>query len=440
MTAAVVFLGPSAPQSLPTMSSVEVRPSAAAGDIYSAVEEGFTLIGLVDGSFEDRQSVLHDEILHALSRGVPVWGAASLGALRAVECAPFGMRGIGRIFEMYRDGLIEDDHEVAMSHGPEELGAPALSVPLVNIRATLAAGRTDGILSPDQEAQILGQATAIPYKELTWSRLASELTCSLRDVLQSVRALCDVDQKRLDARELLETMESALCQSTPKQPVGFEHQETLFWEENRRRFNDAIQRISRTDAAVLDELRLSPKRYQRYLRGAALRAALHGEFAIDPNPALANGAVEAWRMAMGLTTANDFRNWLVANEIDEEQLSHVLAADSVVEESLINAAPMLARDILDDLRIDGQFAILAERANEKQSTFASPSPQEYDRHATSLPDLIEWFFGINDLEFNNHEAEDVVKLLGLRDQHKLYEVLAAEHTFSLRAIAGGGIS
>ena len=52
-------------------------------------------------------------------QGVHVFGAASMGALRAAELDGFGMRGIGRIYAAYRDGYwpgydepFEDDDEV----------------------------------------------------------------------------------------------------------------------------------------------------------------------------------------------------------------------------------------------------------------------------------------------------------------------------------------
>ena len=55
-------------------------------------------IGLIDGVFLDVPAVWHRELLWALSEGVHVFGAASMGALRAAELAPFGMRGVGTIF------------------------------------------------------------------------------------------------------------------------------------------------------------------------------------------------------------------------------------------------------------------------------------------------------------------------------------------------------
>jgi hypothetical protein len=40
-----------------------------------------------------------------------------MGALRAAELHTFGMVGVGRVFEGYRDGVYEDDDEVAVVHG-----------------------------------------------------------------------------------------------------------------------------------------------------------------------------------------------------------------------------------------------------------------------------------------------------------------------------------
>ena len=64
--------------------------------------EGATVIGLIDGLYEDRAAPWHKEILFALENGAQVFGAASMGALRAAECADFGMIGVGAVFERYR--------------------------------------------------------------------------------------------------------------------------------------------------------------------------------------------------------------------------------------------------------------------------------------------------------------------------------------------------
>ena len=120
---AVVFLGPTLPRAeAADLLPATYLPPARQGDIYRAVRALRPVtVGLVDGRFLDTGAVWHREILWALSQGVHVFGAASMGALRAAELAPFGMRGVGQVFAAYRDGCwpgdpdaFEDDDEVAV--------------------------------------------------------------------------------------------------------------------------------------------------------------------------------------------------------------------------------------------------------------------------------------------------------------------------------------
>ena len=68
----------------------------------------------LDGYYYTVPSVTHKELLYALDAGVRVIGASSLGALRAVELAPFGRDGAGKVFEAYRSGTLDGDDEVAL--------------------------------------------------------------------------------------------------------------------------------------------------------------------------------------------------------------------------------------------------------------------------------------------------------------------------------------
>jgi hypothetical protein len=119
-TKRTIFVGPS-------IYGVEVTrlpgemwlPPAKSGDILQAI---LTIrpqqVVLIDGVFHQSQSVWHKEIGYALMRGIVVIGASSMGAIRAAEMHRYGMIGVGKIFEMYRDGE-EDDSLVAMSFDPE---------------------------------------------------------------------------------------------------------------------------------------------------------------------------------------------------------------------------------------------------------------------------------------------------------------------------------
>ena len=95
-------------------------------------------IRTIDGYFDRVPAVWHKEILWAMSRGIHLFGCSSMGALRAAELEAFGMVGVGEVFRMFRDGVLEDDDEVAVIHGPSDAAYVTLTEALVNIRATLA--------------------------------------------------------------------------------------------------------------------------------------------------------------------------------------------------------------------------------------------------------------------------------------------------------------
>lgn len=192
-------------------SGLDLRPPAGKGDICRAVEEGADVIGLVDGYFETTAAVWHKEILHALASGVRVFGAASIGALRAAECAVFGMEGIGAIYEAYAEGRIEDDAEVALLHAPSELGYAPLSEPLVNVRATLDRLQRGGFVDDHQFRRLADAASAIFYKERTWKAILAAAIPSHDErahVGELVRSL-RVDQKAIDAAALMRAVDQA---------------------------------------------------------------------------------------------------------------------------------------------------------------------------------------------------------------------------------------
>lgn len=209
----IIFVGPSLPDAA-SLAGKEIRiaPPATQGDVLAVVEQGANVIGLIDGGFEYVAPVWHKEILHALSLGVAVFGAASMGALRAAECHSFGMIGIGRIFEDYRSGLLVDDAAVALTHAPSELGSKPLTVPLVNVSATLDAMEGGGLLANGLREELERAASEIFFKKRTWRAIVEqcagidEANCS---PLLTALLTNAIDQKRIDALELLKAVEDA---------------------------------------------------------------------------------------------------------------------------------------------------------------------------------------------------------------------------------------
>jgi hypothetical protein len=206
----ILFAGPSLARRLAQlrqMPELVLAGPCAYGDIARATLDGANAIGLVDGRFEDTRAVWHKEILFALSRGVMVAGAASMGALRAAECSAFGMVGIGAVFRNYADGTYEDDADVAQLHGPAELGYMALSEPLANILPTLDKMASAGIIDIAERESLAEAARALHYKERTYARIfqSGKLLASERiAALLAWVAANKVDQKESDAMALVD--------------------------------------------------------------------------------------------------------------------------------------------------------------------------------------------------------------------------------------------
>lgn len=177
----IVFLGPTLRRGIAEhLCDAEFHPPAAMGDMTRAASRGPEAIVLIDGIFEDRPSVWHKEILWALSRDVPVIGASSMGALRAAELDAYGMLGWGKIYAAYASGELGDDDEVAVVHGPAEMGHMALSDAMVDIRDTVATARAGGVVTGAEAEAIISHAKARHFKE--------------RSLFESVRAVLSMSR------------------------------------------------------------------------------------------------------------------------------------------------------------------------------------------------------------------------------------------------------
>jgi hypothetical protein len=239
---AVIFAGPSLPPNARLACGLDIdwRPPVRQGDLYRAALGRPAVIGVIDGYFEVTPTVWHKEILWAMAQGIHVYGAASTGALRAAELDVFGMKGIGRIYENFRDGVLEDDDEVALLHGPEELGYPTLTEAMVNIRATFAEAINVGIASAALAAELTAIAKSLFYKERTYDAVLQSAAVG-RPPQQSLRDFADwlphgrLDQKQLDARAMLDAIATHILVGTPLLRVSYELAEAVAWRTARLR-------------------------------------------------------------------------------------------------------------------------------------------------------------------------------------------------------------
>src|ERR1700739_2046493 len=105
-TKTIFYVGPTLYGNMPKPLKNELwLPPAAAGDILRDVSTLYPrMIVLLDGVFHQSLAVWHKEIVYALLEGAIVIGAASMGALRAADLHRYGALGVGRVFELDRDG------------------------------------------------------------------------------------------------------------------------------------------------------------------------------------------------------------------------------------------------------------------------------------------------------------------------------------------------
>jgi hypothetical protein len=235
-----IFIGP-------TISASEARlqldavylPPAAEGDVYRMGLKSPKVIGIIDGYFQFTPAVRHKEILWAMSRGIHVLGSASMGALRAAELAAFGMEGVGTVFELYRDGTLEDDDEVALVHGPVETGFIPGSEAMVNIRRTLQEASHAAVISTEVKLSLERIAKQMYYPNRNYSvliRRAHEFGLPNQELDQLRRWLPkgQVNQKRQDAIAMLQLIRQRLAEGLKPKKVTYVFEPTAMWEMARR--------------------------------------------------------------------------------------------------------------------------------------------------------------------------------------------------------------
>jgi hypothetical protein len=236
-----VFTGPTISASEATCELDAIYlPPVAEGDVYRVAVRRPKAIGIIDGYFQSVPPVRHKEILWAMSEGIHVFGSASMGALRAAELAAFGMEGVGSIYRWYREGVLEDDDEVAIAHGPPETGCQPVSEAMVNIRQTLLKAQHSKIISSRVREALEDIAKKLFYPNRTYQvlfRYAGDSGIDQTELHRLQRWLPKhrVNQKQADAVAMLRTMRRRLTHGLKRKTVNYFFERTAIWESARTR-------------------------------------------------------------------------------------------------------------------------------------------------------------------------------------------------------------
>jgi hypothetical protein len=396
----VIFLGPS----LPLTEAREVidaiyLPPAKQSDLLSAVTTYRPdIIGLIDGVFLSLPSVWHKEILYTIEQGVAVYGASSMGALRAAETDTFGMVGVGEIYRMYASGELIDDDEVVTVHGPEDTGYCRLSEPMVNVRATFCRAKNEGIIDNSVCEQLSAIAKSIYFPERTFPAIfrkaaAAGISPEKLDGMATFVKAKYVDLKRQDAILLLETLRD-LPEILPQVKPNFSLIRNQFFSNLYQRDRTVLRnetRIPLGDIAGYAALNLPDfDQVNLHASNRALVQILAEILGVEVSQEAVDKESRRFRSQQNLTEETAFTNWLAENDLTLEEFNQLMVEMARCR-SLQNW--LLTRKgnerntkiLLDELRLQNRYKDCADAVAERERIVREYYPNLIEEHADEVP-------------------------------------------------------
>ncbi|HET9361026.1 MAG TPA: TfuA-like protein [Vicinamibacterales bacterium] len=305
---AYVFLGPTLPvREARRYLDAEYLPPVAQGDVLRVLDKRPSVIAIVDGFFELVPSVWHKEILLALESGVHVFGAASMGALRAAELHAYGMKGVGRIYRWYASGRLEDDDEVAVVHGPADQGYREMSDAMVNVRDRCLSAARRGVVSRQVAGEIVGIAKAMFYPERRWPRILADARAAgvaERDISRMAAYLKTEKQPPLKARDATELLRR-VASVVKRRPRPFRARTRT---ERTKYIGRLLAEVAAPAAGATRTTQHGRAEELALLRILMAREALHAGHQV--NDADVAAVEDALRRDLGLLNAADTDLWL----------------------------------------------------------------------------------------------------------------------------------
>ena len=395
----VIFLGPSLPiaEAKEILDAIYLPPAKQADLISAVTTYKPDAIGLIDGVFLTCPSVWHKEILYAIEQGIAVYGASSMGALRAAETDTFGTIGIGEIYRMYASGELIDDDEVALVHGLEDMEYRPLSEPMVNVRATFRRAMDEGMIDEMVYEELNAIAKSIYFPERTFPAIFRKAATAGIETnkLEEMALFCKekyVDLKRQDAILLLETLRD-LPDSFPQQPPNFSLVRNQFFETLYHRDRTVL----REDTSVplgdiagyaalhlpdFDDINLNASNRALVQILAELLGVQISEKQIDDER-------QRFRLKHNLTEETAFKDWLGQNDLslgEFEQLMTERTRCRQLQKWLMTRKgnETNTKILLDELRLQNRYQACADAAAEREKMIQDYYPHFPEEHFNDL--------------------------------------------------------
>jgi hypothetical protein len=256
------------------------------------------------------------------------------------------------------------------------------------------------VLAPKSRHALEELAKSLFFGERNWSLLLDIATTrgipeteirTLREWLPAGR----VDQKRLDALAMLAAMEEGATNNEPP-PPSFHFEWTYLWDEFVVRAENLATDLPLSAKLVLDELRLEgPEAYARVEARALLRkVAFEGASRAAGLPRdEARAALSKIRERLGLYSRADLDRWMSVHDLDPLSMERLVESEARLEALRRRFSRSIESALLDEVRLSGAYARLAERASKKEAVVA-----KHQAGAAELPtplmstSLRLWYF------------------------------------------------
>lgn len=430
----IVFLGP-------TMSQHEASqflkafylPPAKQGDIASVVSHYRpSIIGLIDGEFYQALSVWHKEILFALDSNIKVFGSSSMGALRGAELASCGMIGIGDIYQQYKSGTLNDDDEVALIYGDESSDYKNLSLPLVNIRATLNELLNKKIITEEEYSKLIFSTKSLYFPDRNIDIiLETAFPKRQREYISNIKSefiMNYVDLKKLDATLLLNTIAS---EAKTRSPINIQYPNNLGSFYNHER---AV--IKNGNAISLGKLSnflaINMENFQE-INFHALNKHIVTVFSDFLGLKIEEHEVEReihiFKLKYDLLKPEKFEQWLHSNDLIDSEFKEIMrdiACCKKMHKYVIYSKKITEKNtkiIMDELKSQNTYEYWKSKALCYESKFQEAYPYfDYELKETSIEELFKHYLHNSNQEiWGNYQAW--LDEAGFQDQFELiYEL------------------
>jgi hypothetical protein len=204
-----------------------------------------------------------------------------------------------------------------------------------------------------------------------------------------------IDQKRLDALEMLEVMRG-VPESLEAASSKFSFEWTVFWDEFVRA--EAVPRKSGLflEQRIIDELRLEgPEAYARVEALALLRMIAAGGTAQPAGGFPREKLQKTWtdvRASLGLFTRARLDCWMARNDMNTVSLENLICNETYLKDLRDRSTGALEPFLLDELRLSGAYERLAERARKKNDALRAIEASTAGTPGVSHIVLRLWFF------------------------------------------------